>query len=315
MLIPSPRFPRNSVRRRLNEDPRRLYGLQEEPPELQGLLFQQYPDGTVRVLRRSGETDPDSVPDIPADAVMKGSVFISVDGIGQNWNRHREQIRDWFHGGADFGTSLPVSVIGIHEGEGQSGLHDGLRILKDTALNKTLQSGRVSTDWVRQRAYQVDPAVKTVYDQLRQSLKAGRQVTLMVHSGGGAQVALALSLLACEEDGPWRQRIADDVRILGTAPAASRQDFEWAGVEADSIMVTGSRRDPVHAFFRNHLDPGKPCSLLPFAFLGVATSLRFALKPGPFHQGEYIFGSNQRDGVHQIGEFLAGGPGHDSLIP
>ena len=65
---------------------------------MRGLLFQQNPDGKVTILARSGQTDPDSPPDIPSEAVHDNRVFISVDGIGQDWTRHREQISDWFQG-------------------------------------------------------------------------------------------------------------------------------------------------------------------------------------------------------------------------
>lgn len=291
------------------------YGLQEEPPELRGLLFQQNQDGSVRLLRRSGETDPDTPPDIPEEALVGDRVFISVDGISQDWRRHREQISEWFHAGSDYATSVKGPVIGIHEGEGPSALHDVLRVLKDTLLTKGLQSGLLKLRQARERAYANDPSVKTIYDQLKQSLRVGRQVTLMVHSGGAAQAALALALLGAESGGRWRPRIAESVRVLGTAPAAHRRDFEWAGVRGEEIMVTGSRRDPVYGFYSHHVDPKRPWSLLPFLGGGALTSLKFAFHSGPFHQGEYIFSANKGPEGHAIQQFLDGGQGSDRELP
>lgn len=293
----------------------RVYSLQEEPPELRGLLFQQEENGEVRVLRYSGETDPNGPPDIGDDALVGDTLYLSVDGIGQDWARHREQIQSWFHGGADYGVSISGPVVGIHEGEGKSAVHDGARIVKNTVLNKMLQGGLAGPDSVRKRAYKNDPSVKTIYDQLRQSLKVGRSMTFLTHSGGAAQVALAMSLLATDSDRDWSLEMAERVSVLGTAPAAHRRDFEWAGVRPDNIMITGSRRDPVYRFFKTDLQAKRPWSVFPFLFNGVCTSLKFAVAPGPFHQGEYIFEGNRGDdGIHQIQSFLDGGKGRDTEL-
>lgn len=288
--------------------PRQVFTLEQEPPNLRGLLFQQSTDGQVEVLAYSGETEPDSEPDIPEAAVGEQGVYISVDGIGQDWNRHREQIRDWFHGGADYGVKLPTPIIGIHEGEGKNGLSDGLRILRNTALLKGLQSGLVGVKKTRAAAYRNDPSVKAIFDQLKQSLRVGRQVNFMAHSGGAAQVALALALLA-EEGESWRNSVAHNVRVLGTAPAASRQDFLWAGVKNEDIHITGSERDPVYRFFKNHIDLTKPTSLLRFVGDGLAATWDFLRSPGPYHSGEYIFAGNQVAERHLIADFLNGGAG------
>src|SRR5690606_7867470 len=93
------------------------------------------------------------------------------------------------------------------------------------------------------------------HDMVRQCLQVGRQVTLMTHSGGGAQTALALSLLAREEDGRFRSEITAKVRVLSTASAASRQDFEEAGVAPANLLYTGSRKDAVYRIFRHHIHP------------------------------------------------------------
>jgi hypothetical protein len=300
--------------RPLAKRPREIYLPQEEPPNLKGLLFMQKRDETVEVLRYSGESSPETPPDIPDEAVIDGRVYISVDGIGQNWDKHRSQIRDWFHGGADYGVKIPGPVIGIHEGEGKSSLHDGVRVFKNTLFTKALQKG-VSPDTVREKIYHNDPSVKAIHDQLAQSLRVGREVTLMAHSGGGSQVALALALMAQDENNDWKPAISEKVRVLGTASAGHRKDLEWARVASDNIMMTGSERDPVYRFYRNHIDVEKPWTLLRFLSDGVGGAIKFALKPGPFHQGEYIFAQNINGESHRIGDFLSGGVGRDAPLP
>ncbi len=286
----------------------RRYELQEEPPELRGVLFEQDRDGSVTLLKRSGETRPDGPPDIPQDAVVDGSVFISVDGIGQDWNRHREQIGEWFHGKMPHGTDLDRPIIGSHEGEGSSTVADGWRIIKDTALMKSLQAGWMSKESVREAAYKNDPAVKTIYDQLRQSMEAGRQVTLMVHSGGGAQSALALSLLARDEE-KYARQIGQKVRVMGTAAAASQEDFRLAGVKPANLFMTGSGSDPVHRFFRRHMNFRRPWTVAAGVGDGLVGSVKFLFKRGPYHEGEYIFAGNDLPEGHRIQEFLDGGQG------
>ena len=81
-------------------------GGQDEPPELYGALFQQQRDGTVKVLRYSGQTSPGTRPDIGEDAAPDGEVFISVNGIDQSWADHRQQITDWYHGGFESGLEV-----------------------------------------------------------------------------------------------------------------------------------------------------------------------------------------------------------------
>lgn len=287
----------------------RRYTLQEEPPELRGVLFLQETDGAVTLLRRSGETDPNGPPDIPPEAAPNDEVFISVDGIGQDWGRHREQISEWFHGGMPSGANLNRTIVGIHEGEGKNGLTDGWRIVKDTAILKSLQAGFISADTAKKAAYRTDPAVKTIYDQLRQSLEASRQVTFMVHSGGGAQVALAMSILAKEQEGRLQQAVGESVRVMGTAAAASPEDFRRAGVKTENLFLTGSRKDPVHRFFRKHMNFRKPLSVVKALGDGIAGSVGFLLKKGPYHEGEYIYQQNMTEQGSRIESFLKGAPG------
>ncbi len=315
MLISAPSQSSFTCARQSDDPGLRNYRLTEEPPELRGVLFQQDRDGTVTLLRRSGETDPTGPPDIPRDAAVDGEVFISVDGIGQDWTRHREQIRDLFHGGLPSGSNLQRPVIGIHEGEGKDGISDGLRIVKNTLILKSLQAGILSASKAKRLAYRNDPAVKTIYDQLRQSLEVGRHVTFMAHSGGGAQVALAMSMLALEENGRFEDAIGTKVRVLATAPAASERDFLAAGVASENLYLTGSGKDPVHRFYRRHMDFRRPPSVVSAVADGLVGSARFLLNKGPYHSGEYIFEQNQTHNGSHIAEFLHGGPGEYRPIP
>lgn len=293
--------------------PRQTYSLQEEPPNFRGLLFSQEPDGEVTILAYSGETDPDDAPDIPDNATIDNHVYISVDGIGQDWNRHREQIRSWYHGESDYGVNLQGTVIGIHEGEGKNSLVDGWRIVKNTVYLKALQGGLSDRQKLRERIYSNDPSVKTIHDQLAQSLRVGREVTFMAHSGGASQVALALALYGQDQEA--RSQIADHVRILGTAPAASFQDFEKSGVKSESILLTGSEKDPVFQIFRRDWKITRPHTVAPVLGRALWSGLRFLKDRGPYHQGEYIFEHNKEQGKHRLADFLSGGPGGVYELP
>ena len=274
---------------------------------MRGLLFQQEPGGKVTILARSGETDPESAPDIPEPALHGNRVYISVDGIGQDWTRHREQIGDWFQGGAKFGVDLDGPVIGIHEGEGKNTLTDSWRILKNVTALKKLQAGGARTEEIRRAIYANDPSVKTIFDQLSQTLRAGREVTFMAHSGGAAQVALALALYG--SDPAKVEQIGEGVRVLGTAPATSFEDLAQAGVQEENILVTGSTRDPVFQSFKDFWTPRRPLSLLPVLGQALWSGGQYLLQPGPYHQGEYIFPRHQEGDHHRLADFLAGASG------
>jgi hypothetical protein len=303
MLI-SPSLPRAPI----------VYGPKQEPPELRGALFQQEPDGTVKILRTSGQTSPISPPDIGDDAAVGGEVFISVNGIDQDWAGHRQQIKDWYHGGFSTGANWSRPIIGIHEGD-RKGVSDQVRILKNTLLLKTLQAGLASVERVRKAAYANDPSVKTIYDQLRQSLAVGRQVTLMAHSGGGSQVALAMSLLAQEQDGLWEGAIGSQVRVMATAATATRDDLRQAGLLDKNMFMTYSKRDSVPGFYRTPTDLRRPSSLLRAGVRGLSLFAREKMRPGPWHQGHYIFGQNMTPDGSRIVQFLEGGRGGIHPVP
>lgn len=285
-----------------------------QAPELRGALFQQNRDGTVRVLKYSGQTSPDSPPDIGPDAAVGGEVFLSVNGIDQDWAGHRQQIKDWYHGGFANGADWQRPIIGIHEGD-RDGSADILRVLKNTFLLKSLQAGVLSPGTVRKLAYRNDPSVKTIHDQLRQSLAVGRKVTLMAHSGGGSQVALALSLLSEEKDGLWEEAIGRSVRVMCTAATCTHDDLARAGVRDENLFTTYSKQDSVPGFYRTPTDLRKPWSILRAGARGLYLRMREKVKPGPWHQGHYIFDRNTDSDGCRIVKFLEGAKGGVYPIP
>lgn len=281
----------------------------EEPPELRGVVFEQYQDGQSRILRYSGETTPGG-PDIPADAVVNDEVLIYVDGIGQNLAEQQRQIRAVLHGGQGTAADLDRPVIGVHEGAGESCVHDAARIGRNIGLTKALQTGLFSTAWIEKVAYRNDPSIKAVKDLVRQSLAAGVQVTLMAHSGGAAQTALALSLLAREESGRFALDIQDKVRVLSIAGASSPRDFTEAGIKPENLLYTGSRRDGVYRIFRNHVHPLAWHKNLPFLFDAAFAGLGYLREDaGVYHSPDYIFHQHQLGSRHRLEDFLLGGPG------
>lgn len=288
----------------------------EEPPELKGVVYRQEADKTVEVLKFSGETTPELPPDIPADAVKNNRAVIYVDGIHQMWGEQQRQIHQFLHGHNRNGANVEQSVIGIHEGAGKSGFRDGVRIAKAMVMTKLVQSGLVPLKWAQKKLYKIDPAIKAVHDQLTQSLKAGRQVQLMTHSGGGQETVAALALLAREGK---KKQVAENVRVLSLASAASARDFTKSGIKPENLYYTGSKKDPVYSIFRHHLHLITLPVHIPF-WIDVAKYL-FSLpfqEPGALavHSPDYIFAKNMNDeGRQRIQKFLDGGPGGTYPLP
>ena len=280
----------------------------EEPPELRGVVFRQDPDGSSQILRYSGETTPDG-PDIPDDLVVDNEVLIYVDGIGQRLREHRRQIAALLHGGQDTAANLDKPVLGVHQGAGKSTLADVARIGRTIFYTKALQSGLFSNDWVKRNAFKNDPAVQSVYNLVKQSLAAGVQVTLMAHSGGAAETAMALTLLSREDGGRLKDQISEEVRVLSLAGAASARDFFEAGVTEENLLYSGSLKDPVFAGFRHHIHPYRFwANLKPGVFAGLA-ALGSGSQISLFHSVDYIFQEHQTPTRHRLEDFLNGGPG------
>lgn len=291
---------------------------EEEPPELQGVVYEQTPADQVTILKYSGETTPQLPPDIPASAVNSdGRVVIYVDGIHQEMSEQRRQIRYFFHQHSPNGADVKQNVIGIHEGAGPSGFRDGVRIAKVLGTLKLLQHGLISLNWASKKLYRIDPAIKSVHDQIHQSLSAGRKVQLVTHSGGGAETAAALTLLSKEGLG---EKIRDNVRVLSLASAAAAKDFTKAGVKSENLYYTGSKNDPVHYLFRHYLSPCAIPSAIGFAAGVVRYLYNLAAEPSQqeayhYHSPDYIFAANMSDSGQRIQQFLDGGPGGVFPLP
>lgn len=291
---------------------------EEEPDDHKGIVYEHTKRGEVNILKLSGQTLPELPADIPASALnADGRVVIYVDGIHQEISEQKRQIRSFFQGGASTGADVAQSVIGIHEGAGKSGLHDGVRIGKALGLLKLVQNRVIPLAWASKQIYKIDPAIKSVHDEVKQSLLAGRKVQLITHSGGGAETATALTLLAREG---MQQEISDNVRVLSMASAASHQDFSKAGVKAENIYYTGSENDPVYSIFRHYLGPLSPLSAVGFA-VDTARYLYEMIKGKDipvvyhYHSPDYIFDRNVVEGSQRIQKFLNGGPGGKFPLP
>ena len=278
----------------------------------------QTPAGDTTVLKTSGQTIPELPADIPASAVNRdGRVVIYVDGIHQELPEQKRQIKYFLHGQGTGGANVGQSVVGIHEGAGKSGFRDGLRIAKVLGMLKLVQNRVVPLEWASKQIYKIDPAIKSVHDEVKQSLLAGRKVQLVCHSGGGAETATALTLLAREG---MQGEIADNVRLLSTASAAAHKDFTKAGLKAENILYTGSKNDPVYYMFRHYLGPLS----IPSAVGFVADVARYMYHlvtdetqetAYHFHSPDYIFAQNAQTDNRLIQKFLDGGPGGKYPLP
>ncbi len=131
----------------------------------------------------------------------------------------------------------------------------------------------------------------------------------MAHSGGGSQVALALTLLSQEEDGAWADRITEGVRVMGTAATATQGDFQRAGIKNENLFLTYSKNDAVPAFYRTDTSLKKPLSVLRGGVRGLSLYVKNRFQLGKWHEGHYIFAQNDVAGGNRIVDFLNGGPG------
>lgn len=291
-----------------------------EPKPLHGMLALCYPTGRYTVLRSSGETRPEippgGQPDIPQAAAPNGRVVMQVNGIGEEFGYQLETIGRFLQATTpvEHGANVGQPVVAVHQGVDRNSVADVARITADLGGLRLLEKGALPLAWIQKAVYRFDPTVRTLHDELKQSLAVGRDVTLVAMSGGGSESALALNLLAREEGGRYRDLIRDHVRVLGLAPAASRRDFEAAGVQSPNLYATGSQRDPVYQFGRH--SAGVP--MVPGFVPGIAALASTFLRYGstPTHSQDYIFAASAaQQGGHPIQGFLDGGPGGDYTLP
>lgn len=316
---PLPRVP-SDVEKGVKRFEKGFLGTPKEPTALHGLVYQRYEDGHVTVLKHAWETTPGvpcSGPDIPSDAVRNNRVFIYVDGIHQSLADQQDQMHRLFQAPRDnpkHGAAIDQPAIGIHEAAGINAGLDGARIAADLTWLKALQGGYLPTSWIEKGAFRTDAAVRSVHNEVRQSLEAGRDVQIALHSGGGAETALALTLLAKEGGGRWKNAIAEHVRVLALSPAAAVKDFELAGVKADNIYYTASTKDPLYRLAHKYVAPWQ-MPLLAVRAVSVGISLLFNHDVLPYHSHDYIFWRNmQPNGEQPIQTYLDGGRGGEHVV-
>jgi hypothetical protein len=129
-------------------------------------------------------------------------------------------------------------------------------------------------------------------------------VLLAAHSGGGAETAVALTILEHEDGGRFAKSIGDHVRLLEAAPAASFKDFELAGVRPENIYYTASDKDPVYKAFGTFVPPNSWAQTATNALHAIAAMTH----SGAFaHHSPYnIFAHNVTDGQSAIQHFIDG---------
>lgn len=272
---------------RFQED---FYKVRPEPRRLCGAVYLQHPDGRVENRRRL---------EVPAEAVVDNRAVIYLDGIHQSIGEQQRQIRELFSG-------MNRPILGIHEGSGTTILHDSHRQARNLLALKSIQTGTLGSDTLRSRIFRNDPAVKAVYNVLRQGLEAGTQLTLVTHSGGGIEAALALAML--QEKG-YRGPIEQQVRVLSLASGVAPEDFTGAGVRTENLYYTGSKADLAFQLARNFLPVAVPGAL--------GGALSWALeRPSEevlAHSPDYLF---QANGQAELESFMQGKtPGKFAQVP
>ncbi len=257
-----------------------FYNVRPEPKELRGAVFLQRPDGTV---------DPQRGPRLPEEAVRDNRVIVYVDGIHQSMQEQQRQIRELM-------SDMGQPVVGVHEGSGTTILHDSQRQAKNLVYLKSIQTDLEDASSLRSRIFSNDKAVKSVYNLVRQGLDAGRDITLVTHSGGGIEAALALHMLA--EKG-YGQKIESQLRVLSLASGVSPEDFTTAGVKQDHLYYTGSDADLAFQLARHFLPVAVPGAL------GGALSwlLERPAEEVLAHSPDYLFEAN---GKTTLENFMTG---------
>jgi hypothetical protein len=292
--------------------------LPHEPESIRGLVFEHFADGHNHVLAQGGQTTPDPLPGqgptIPDSDVRGGRVVMYVDGILQGLDDECYAIGNYLQSPLDGGSDVGQPVVAIHEGSCSNPVSEVARITRDVLLLKEAQLPGAQAEHLLAKS-SFDPAVKSIHDEVRQSLLAGRTITLVAFSGGGEEAALALELLSKEEGGRFADAIHDQVRILALSPAAAKEDFFLAGVRPDNLYITASRRDPLVRYAHHFIDPTSIASKIAGAIDGIDTLLHLSHKSLDCHSPSYIFEHSQAaDGSKPIDAFLAGGPGGEYLV-
>jgi len=228
----------------------------EESPTKYGELGEITPnsngkDGaTYKALDESGQTSANGN-NIPADAVKNKNVVVLFQGINGSNSSYTNTFGKYMDNSNDK-VDLNQPILSIHEGDRPTVADEVGTVVKDWTHMKSVEGGG---DADLQQAFKADPAVQTGYNVLAQALNAGDHVTVLAHSGGGAESAEALNLLASQGYG---DKIKQDVKYVSFAGAASRQDAIDAGVNPNQALYLGTTQDAVAQFGHTYVNPSNP---------------------------------------------------------
>jgi hypothetical protein len=281
-----------------NPDPRSAYG------ELY-LISPPAPDGKMQMLSPKSGVTPGG-DNVPAQAVVNNRVVIAAEGISETPQAYTAGWTQTFQVDTPGFVNVGQPIVGVHEGTGQKTVQDVERIAGDFLALKKVEAGYKP---ITSLIYYADPAVKTLHDVVEQQLDRNRDVLLLAHSGGGAESALALNILAHESGGKYGPEIAQHVRVVDFAGAAAAQDYADAGVPLKNVFFSADKRDAVGQFGSVYVDPQHPGS----ALLQDMNTLKGALNDtqdlGKNHGPWNIMTDNYIGGHQAVGDFIAGGPG------
>ena len=228
----------------------------EESPTKYGELGEITPNtngkegATYKELDESGQTSANGN-NIPADAVKNKNVVVLFQGINGSNSSYTNTFGKYMDS-SDDKVDLNQPILSIHEGDRPTVADEAGTIVKDWTHMKSVEAGG---DADLQQAFKTDPAVQTGYNVLAQALNAGDHVTVLAHSGGGAESAEALNLLASQGYG---DKIKQDVKYVSFAGAASQQDAVDAGVNPKQALYLGTTQDAVAEFGHTYVDPTDP---------------------------------------------------------
>lgn len=272
---------------RFQED---FHNVRPEGRKLRGAIYVQTPEGDIEHKRERS---------VPPEAIRDNRVVIYLDGIHQSIGEQQRQIRELMSG-------MGRPIVGVHEGSGQTILHDSHRQARNLLALKTIQSGAMTAEELRSRIFGNDPAVKSAFNLLKSGMDAGTDITLVTHSGGGIEGALALAMLHERGYGP---EISQRLRVLSLASGVAPDDFTKMGVKPENLYYTGSKADLAFQLARNFLPVAIPGALGGALSWAVERPHEEVLA----HSPDYLF---QANGQAELESFMTGKtPGKFAEVP
>ncbi|HEY4002346.1 MAG TPA: hypothetical protein VGO93_25975 [Candidatus Xenobia bacterium] len=264
-----------------------------DPPERHGVVYRLEENGDVAVL--SGQ--------VPA---RDNRVVLAVEGLWRSMADYRQQWQTVLHDEKGRWGNVRQPIVGVHEGNHERRGRDVLRLVQDLSFMKLLQ-WQPRRVWRVEAAYRRDPSVRKVHDIVLDAVRQGQQVLLVTHSAGGAQAALALTILAAEGH---RVAVTQHVRVLALANAVSAQSYFKAGVAKENLFYTADKRDPVGSMAKMlTVDWGRPWASVREA----GKHMRHALQTigGEWHHDlvRVFYAHREQGSTPAIQRFIDGGPG------